>query len=384
VSDPLKAGIELTLSTMLQSPYFLYRVERSRAVGPEGLVALDGWEIAARLSYALWNTTPPDDLLLAAETGQLDTREGVLERAALMIEDPRATDMVVDFHNQLLHTNAYADIKKQPGMFPEFGADTGRHMQTEAELFVEDVVFGTGAGGFTQLLTATHTFVNAELSVFYGLDPAGFGETFERVELDPAQRSGLLTRLGFLADRSTLTQPDPIHRGVLVAQRIICADLPPPPPGVTALPLTTAPTNRERVDLHTGVGTCGEGCHSAIINPAGFPFEHYDAIGRFRLEDNGYPVNAADTYLLDGVDVAYADALEFSQVLSQSLQVHRCYVNHWFEYLFGRDATGQDQPLVDEVAAASLSGELSIEEILGAMLASDAFLMRVPDEEVEP
>ncbi|MDP6946449.1 MAG: DUF1588 domain-containing protein, partial [Myxococcota bacterium] len=296
-------------------------------------------------------------------------------------------DMVVEFHRQLLRTSSYDDIVKQPGMYPEFGEMTGKHMQTEFELFVQDVAFGEGPGGFAELLTSNHTFVNAELAVFYGLSSDDYGDDFERVTLDPDERSGLLTRLGFLTDRATLSQPDPIRRGVLVAERLICAELPPPPANAPTLPPTSAPTNRERVELHTGVGTCGEGCHSTIINPAGFPFEHYDAVGRFRLEDNGYPVNAADVYVLDGVEEAYENALEFSHVLAASLEVHTCYVTHWLEFLYGRSATDLDEALIAEVAEASLSGELSILQVVSALLSSDAFLKRAVEpvgEEVNP
>jgi hypothetical protein len=297
-----------------------------------------------------------------------------------MLEDPRAEEMVLDFHRQLLRTASYDDIHKKPGLFPEFGESTGRDMGIEAELFVQDIAFGESAGGLSELLTAPHTFVNASLAGFYGLDSEAFGEAFERVSLDPTERSGLLTRLGFLADRASLTQPSPIRRGVLVAERIICAHLPPPPANVPALPPLDAATNRERVELHTGDGTCGQGCHSDIINPAGYPFEHYDAVGRYRLEDNGFPVDAADTYLLDGTEVSFANAIEFSEVLASSHQVHACYAQHWLEYLYGRGMTELDAPLIQSTAASSRAGDLSIKALIVELLTSDAFLTRAPEE----
>lgn len=377
VTDAFVAGVELTLSAMLQSPYFLYRVERSTEVGADGLVTRDGWEIATRLSYTLWNTMPPDDLLEAAEAGELETVEDVLQRAETMLEDPRTVDMVTDFHSQFMHTNDYDDIQKQPGVFEDFGDDTGAHMRTELELFVSDVIFEQG-GGYADLLLSPHTFVNDELAVLYGLEGKDFGEDFERVDLDPAERSGLLTRLGFLADRAGLVHPSPISRGLLQVEQIVCVDLPPPPPSVPGLSLTSAPTNRERVELHTGEGTCGEGCHSTILNPPGFAFEHYDAIGRYRLEDNGHPVNAADVFVLDGVEVTFEDAVGWTDLLARSHQVHACYAQHWLEYLYGRAVTQADAGLIDQTATASLAGELSIKGLIGRLLATDAFLKRIP------
>jgi hypothetical protein len=377
--DFMSSGVEFTLRVMLQSPHFLYRIEGSRELGADGLIQLNGWEIAARLSLTLWNTTPSAAMLDAVRAGEFDTAEGVFAWTWAMVNDLRSVDAIVDFHRQLMRTSAYTNIQKQPARFPLFGADAGEHMSTEFDLFVADVLV-TSRGGLSDLLTAPHTFVNQDLAGLYGLDSSAYGPSFQRVALDPEQRSGLLTRLGFLADRGTLTEPDPIRRGVLVAERIICAHLPPPPPNITSLPAQSAPTNRERVELHTGVGTCGEGCHSAMINPAGFPFETYDAVGQFRLEDNGYPVNAADVYILDGAERSYKDAIEFSQVLSDSRQVHACYAKHWLEYLYGREVSDADGELLDAVAEASVGGDLTVLDLVAAMLASDAFLKRSSTE----
>ena len=382
--DFLASGVEYVLRTMLQSPHFLYRIERSQAV--DGLTMLNGWEVAARLALTLWNTTPSDELLNAAEEGAFDTHSSVALWTQMMLNDERSTETIQDFHRQLLHTSSYTNIQKQEGRFPLFSEDAGAHMSTEFDLFVEDVLY-TSRGGYRDLLTASHTFVNADLAPLYGLDGGAYGTSFERVELDPKERSGLLTRLGFLADRATLTEPDPIRRGVLVAERLICADLPPPPPNIQGLPAASAPTNRERVELHTGVGTCGEGCHSMMINPAGFPFEHYDAVGTYREEDNGYPVNAADAYYLDGEERSYTDAITFSQVLAESLQVHECYARHWLEYLYGRAPTERDDALIESLAAASVAGELPVVDLIISLLSSDAFLQRSSEEleqEVSP
>lgn len=112
--DPFSAGVEMVIGAMLQSPHFLYRVDGSWDVGADGLVDLDGWEIAARLSFALWNSTPTDALLDAAESGQLDTRAGVIEQAREMLDYPRAVEIVTDDHRQLLHMGTYDGIQKTP------------------------------------------------------------------------------------------------------------------------------------------------------------------------------------------------------------------------------------------------------------------------------
>ena len=373
--DFLAAGAEFLIRTMLQSPHFLFRIESSRDVGASGYISLAPYEVAARLSLTLWNTTPSDAMLDAAGAGEFGSVNSVYTWVLAMLADDRATETLIGFHEQLLHTSTYSNIQKDPTAFPDFDEDTAQAMADEFELFVADVIAGEG-GGLTALLTSTHTFVNRKLAPIYGLDGADFGEGFERVELDPTKRSGILTRSGFLADRASINQPDPIRRGVLIAERIICAELPPPPPDIQGLPGDSAPTNRERVELHTGEGTCGQGCHTTLINPAGFPFEHYDAIGAYRTEDNGYPVNAADSYSLDGAEQSYADALEFSQTLADSQQVHRCYADHWLEFVYGREPAPNDEELLDALARASHAGELGAGDIVAILLASEAFTSR--------
>ena len=377
-TDLFSAGVEVVLSAMLQSPYFLYRVERSREVGADGLIALDGWELVTRLSYTLWNTTPTDTLLDAVLAGDLSTDVGIHALVDDMLDDVRMREAVGDFHHQYMHTSPYDDIQKDPGLFPDFGDQTGTHMRTEMELFVQGVILDD-EGGVSELLLSPHTFVNDELAALYGLKGDGFGDDFERVELDPAERSGVLTRLGFLAERASLAHPSPITRGLLLVERFLCVDLPPPPPNVPGVPPESAPTNRERVELHTGDNTCGQGCHSTILNPPGFAFEHYDAVGRFRREDNGFPVDATGTYVLDGDTVAFEDAISWSERLAASEQVHRCYTRHWLEYLYGRPVGVGDVPLLDEISAASRAGDVSIKGIIRALLTTDAFLKRSPD-----
>lgn len=380
-SEPFKAGIEMTIRSMLQSPYFLYRVETSTAA-TDALIPLTGFELATRLSYSLWNTMPTDVMLAKAGAGEFDTDAGVAAQIDLMLGDMRAQAMVASFHHEYLHTESFADIKKTEGVFADFLPTTGLAMHDEIEHFVLDLVFQSD-GGFPELMTAPFTYVNENLANIYGISGVT-GDSFQRVDLDPTQRSGVLTRLGFLAYNATLTQPDPIHRGVFVSTRMICVDLPAPPMNVPPVPTETAPTNRERVDLHTGKGTCGEGCHYNFINPAGFPFENYDAIGRWRTEDNGFPVNAADTYKLDGVAAPYNNAMEFSSKLAASLEVNRCYAQQWLEYLYGRPHTVADEPLLYEVAAASRIGQMSVREMIKALLVSPAYLNRAVDSTEGP
>ncbi|WP_437821434.1 DUF1592 domain-containing protein [Sorangium sp. So ce1078] len=375
--DPFVAGVRAALEAFLQSPHFVYRVELGAGPAKGGLIPLSGYEIATRLAYLFWNTMPSDELLAAAKAGELSTHEAVRAYAERMLEDPRAREVVGAFHRQLYDYEQYHDLNKDQALYPEFVPGMGDSMQREAELFVDHVVFDK-EGGLTDLLTARTAFVNGDLAAVYGVD-GEFSNEFKRVELKEAERSGLLTRLGFLASKATARQPDSIHRGVFVNLRILCAALPPPPDNATAVPPGDHATNRERVEAHTGKGTCGEACHATMINPAGFAFEHYDAIGGYRTTDNGVPVDAADVYRLGGEPRSYADAIEFSQVLAESSEAHACYARRWVEFAHGREVGAKDRELIQELGEASRGGA-STKELLLQIVSSTSFLARVPAE----
>jgi hypothetical protein len=377
--DSFSAGVHLSIQAFLQSPHFLYRVEASEAAGPDGLIHLSGFEVASKLSFMLWNSMPDELLFAAAAAGELDDTAGVLVEAARMLDDPRARDMVRDFHAQLLDYDHYHDLFKDPDVYPLFDPEiTGAAMQRETELFVEAVVF-EDQSGLAELLTAPFSFVNQDTAYAYGLGD-GFGPEFQRVDLDASQRSGILTQLGFLTANAYATEPDSIHRGVSVVRNLLCAPLPPPPDNVPPLPPTMGNTNRERVEAHTGDGTCGEGCHSTIINPIGFAFEHYDALGQWRELDNGFQIDSSGSFPFDGELREYQNAVEFGAIAAGARSVHACYVGHLLEYAYAREVAATEQAVLDDLAGRSQAGSLSIRALLLELTQTESFLTRQPLE----
>lgn len=375
--DPFLSGVQLVLEAFLQSPHFVYRVEQGGTKTSDGLISLGSYELATRLSYLLWNTMPDDALLDAAAKGELDTPEGLRGRAEQMLLDPRAKAVIRNFHRQLFDWKKYADLYKDPAVFPDFGPEMGDDLRIESESFIDNVIYEQD-GGLLELLTSRTAYVNDRLAAIYGVQ-APAGADFGQVELDAATRSGALTRVGFLAANGTARASDPIHRGVFINLRILCAKLPPPPDNVTPLPGGTNKTTRDMVDSHTGKGTCGEGCHSTLINPAGFPFENFDAIGRVRAMDNGFPVNTASEYPLGGAMATYQDSVEWSQLIAESAEANRCFAKHWVEFALGRDAQKEDDSLIGKLGDASRGGS-SVKELLVEIIVSDTFRARRPVE----
>lgn len=370
------ASIRVTVEALLQSPNFLYRPELS-AMQIAGVIPLTGYELASKLSYALWRTMPDEALLTAAPSLVMpDVYAAQVER--LLADDRRIKAAIAKFHLHLLDTPKYRDITRAPNLFPDYSPAVAQALESEALRLVEEVVFEEKAG-FARLMTANYTYVDQNLAKIYGLTGTFSGLT--KVTFTDEKRSGLLTQLGFLAANSSSTDPDAIHRGVFINHRILCAPLPPPPMMVPALPPTdpsVPKTMRQRIDEHTGPGTCGAGCHGVFINPIGFAYENYDAIGKWRDTDKGLPVDATGAYAFAGAaaKVSYDGAAQLAKAISEQAMAHDCYAEHLLEFLHGRRTEKADRPLITRVGRLSLGDKAPVKQLLKALVTTPAFQTR--------
>ncbi len=387
LDDPLVAGVRHVVEAVLQSPLFLYRVERSvAAAGPgDDVITLDGWELAQRLSYFLWDTMPDEELFAAAESGALARSAGLEAQARRMLEDPRAAAVVSAFHRQLLDADRYLDIAPAAARFPDAPTRLGERALEEHERFIRDIVYGQD-GGLYELLRSRESFVDAELAAIYGLatprDKALQTGELVHVELDAKRRAGILTRIGFLASRSSSVEPDPILRGAAIARRLACLEFGARPDDAPTLPgFAPEQTGRERVEAHTEQpgSECTE-CHAAVINPFGFALEHFDALGAWREQDNGLPIDARATVSLGSAELPVDGALELAARMSESAAVHRCYARRWLEFATGQPARAEDQALIERLGEASLARRQSIKQLLLALVRSTAFRSRAVEE----
>ncbi|MEM6992162.1 MAG: DUF1592 domain-containing protein [Myxococcota bacterium] len=373
-----EAGVRLTIESMLQSPFFLYRIESSEDESG-GVIPLSNFEVASRMSYFLWDSMPDDELLDAAEADGLGDYDGVAEQAARMLDNPRAAIAVNQFHYALHNVSHFESAAPNAAVYPNAPADLGLLAEEEHEAFVRDVIFEQ-SGSYVDMLTSNETFVNQETAPLYGLDAAAFGPEFEKVELDPTQRRGIFTQLGFLVSNATGVQPDPIHRGVFMVQRVACGAIPAPPDNVPDLPAAEGQTNREAIeDLTEQPGSDCAGCHTTVINPWGFAFENYDSTGAWRDTDNGFPVDPATSVVLGGEEVPVANALELIDVMVDSQEVHNCYTNNWVQFANGRPAAVEDGPLVARLSGLSQEDN-SVKDVLIELVTSRPFRARSTQE----
>lgn len=341
------AAVELTIAAMLQSPQFLYRLEIPDAAGTTGDdVPLTAYEVASRLSYLLWESMPDDALFAAAAAGELASAEQLEAEARRMLDDPRARDTVRNFHTQWLHLDRVLDESKLPEVYAAWTPAVREAAVEESRRFTEAVFFGEGGteGTLRDLLTSNVAFVNGDLAPLYDV-PAPASE-WEETMLDDATRSGILTRIAFLAGAAHEGNGSPPLRGKFVMERFLCSPPPSPPADVDTSPPTAAPgegpfTNRQLFEQRTSPARC-QGCH-ARIDGFGYGFESFDAAGQHRELDNGLPVDATGQVTGTDNDGAYDGAVEMQELLAGGTTVHDCATRQWFRFAWGRAAEPEDR-----------------------------------------
>jgi len=351
-------GLGWALAGLLQSPHFLYRVELGQPMAGTGQRAFDDWELASRLSFFLWNSTPDDALLDAAQARRL-TRDGLRKEALRLVDSPRSRAATKAFFAELLRLDGADDLEQSPANFPEVTPTLGPAMREETLRLLEDVVLSQ-TGDFRQVFDLEATFVNAELARLYGL-PTPAGGNFQRVALPAGGlRRGLLGQASFLALNAHETTTSPTRRGKFVRESVLCHEIPAPPPDVDASlppePPGNARTMRERLAAHDAP-TC-TACHSRM-DPIGLAFENFDAIGKFRQTDGGRPIDASGE--LDGA--RFADPRELGTLLRRHPDLETCLVRGVYRYAFGHIETGDQDVLIKHIA-----GNLPAEQRWKALL----------------
>lgn len=375
-------GVSLVLQAMLQSPHFLYRVELvPPSDGP--YERLTSWQLASRLSYLLWGTMPDEALFAAAESGALDTPEGIESEARRLLDDPRSEYLLEHFVDGWLELEKLPHLRKNAEVYPKFDDSLPPLFREESHTFVKFLFHE--AGSYTEMLTAPYSMMNATLAAYYGVSGPS-GEAFERVELDRTRHAGLLTHASFLATHAKAFESSPIHRGMFVRASVLCGHVPPVPDGLMIEPPDPDPnlTTRERFTEHRENSVC-RGCHE-LLDPLGFGFENYDGIGVYRESENGHPIDASGEILGTDVDGPFVGVVELGARLAGSEHVQRCMAQQWFTFAYGRKPGGD----VDRCAMTQLERTMvrtggDLRELVLALTRTDAFRFRsaIPEGDLQ-
>lgn len=362
------AGVEFAVAALLQSPNFLFRVELGEPDPSDPTRRrFTDWEMATRLSYFLWNSTPDEELLAAAERGELTTDAGLRAQADRLAASPRARHSVRRFFTELLDLVAMDHLSKDPELYPAMTDTMGESMREGALRTIEHLIFDEGAD-YLALFDSRLTYVNAELAALYGIE-APMADGFAPVMLpEDGMRVGLLGQAAFLARHSHPTATSPSLRGKFVRTGLLCQDIPAPPDNVGELPEPNpdAPTMRERLAVHRENEACA-GCHS-LMDPIGLGMENFDGIGMFRTTENGVTIDA--TGELDGT--YFADAAELGTALRGHPDLAPCLVRNVYRYATGHIETeGEEVAIYDLIDA--FETDYAIQSLLVDVVASEGF-----------
>ena len=369
------AAVALIIEAVLQSPSFLFRAEFG-APDPSrpGLYRLGRFDLASRLSYLLWGTTPDDALLDTAQAGTLDTAEGLAQTARTMLADARAHEGLAAFYGQWLRLYTLATVHRDATQYPSWSPELSASMSEETSRTVDDLVWRDGAN-FLDLLTGHSTFLDGRLATLYGLAPPAAG-TWARTDLtDHPERGGLLTQASYLTLTAHSEGSMLIHRGKYVREVLLCETLPTPPANVPTIPAPVpGETDVERLERHRSDPSCN-GCHR-LMDPVGMGMHRYDSIGAFHLVDAQQRAISQAGTLYGYTPPDFDGPTELSRRLRDLPEVSQCVVRQVFRYAFGRaevmTAAG-DLPQIERTTERFRSSQYSFREMLVSLVASDAF-----------
>jgi mono/diheme cytochrome c family protein len=369
-------GIQRGLERLLVSPQFLYRIERDPAGAVPGSVhTVSDLELASRLSFFLWSSIPDDELLNIAASGKLKQPEVLEQQVRRMLADPRSESMVDNFASQWLYLR---DIDvKSPDLFVFRDFDEGLRasFEKETQLFLDSILRENRS--VLELLTANYTFVNERLAKHYGI-PNIRGAEFQRVTFPKdSPRGGLLGQGGILLLTSYSTRTSPVLRGKYVLENLLASPPPPPPPNVPSLSTDGAKsgeqlTLREAMVQHRANPACAN-CH-ARMDPIGFAMENFDAIGKWRDQDAGKPIDVSSK-LPDGTPVdGLAGVKEL--LLKDPQRFVGAVAGKLLMYGIGRNVQYFDAPAVRKIVRDAAASDYKFDALVLGVVKSAPFQMR--------
>ena len=392
--DRWEAGIQVALQAVLCSPKFLFRVELDDRPDSKDPHPLDDYQLASRLSYFLWSSMPDEELLALAAKKQLHPNlEAQVQR---MLKDDKAYALVENFAMQWLQLRILKNAAPDAKLFPDFDESLRLAMAKETELFLEAVMKEDRS--ILDLIDSNFTYMNERLARHYGIADTngnrlyqkattkpgesfqkkgrGPSSDFKRVTFAPedSERGGLLTHASILTVTSNPTRTSPVKRGRWVLEQILGTPPPPPPPNVPELEEKGQLTGtlRERMEQHRKNPSCA-GCH-ARMDPIGFAFEHYNAIGKYRTKDGDFPIDPAG--VLPGGQ-SFKGPKELKQILMGKKDLFsRALTEKMLTYGIGRGTEYYDKAAIDRIVTALAKNEFRFSTLMVEIAKSDPFRMR--------
>lgn len=368
-ADDFYAGIAVALETLMISPeaVFIIDVAEPDPDNP-GQDRLDAYSLASRLSFFLWNAAPDDTLLLAAETGELHSQDGLRNAVERMIASSRLEDGMRAFFDDMMGFDEFGSLAKDPVVYPMVtGATLADAREQTLRTIIDHLI--TRKEDYRDLFTTRATFMSMNLAALYGTPTTNGWVPYEFAEDSP--RSGLLTQVSFLAAHSHPVRSSPTLRGKALRELFLCQKVPPPPPNVDFSLLEDAgdvATARERLNIHNTNPSCA-GCH-LITDPMGLALENFDGAGRFRETENGAELDISGE--LDGV--SYDDISGLTNAMRDHPKLPYCLVNRLYAYGTGGPVSLRyDRDVLQYFVARFTTHQYRVPDLLREITLSNAF-----------
>jgi hypothetical protein len=373
-----EAGITDGLQAILADPEFLFRFERTpKDVAPGQNYRVSDLELASRLSFFLWSSSPDETLLDLAGAGKLSDQVVLESEVRRMLRDPKAKALSTSFATHWLHLQNLEDAHPDVYLFPDWDYNLTVSMRKETELFFDSIVREDRS--VFDLLTADYTFVDERLAKHYGI-PNIVGNRFRRVPVAEESRRGLFGQGSILTLTSLANRTSPVIRGAWILDVLLGTPAPRPPANVP--PLKENETGgktlsvRERLEEHRANPACSS-CH-AIMDPLGYSLENFDAVGAWRDKDAGVDIEPAGA-LFDGTEVRGPEGLRLYLLRSRELYL-RNFTKHLLMYALGRVVQHYDMPTVRAVAREAEANDHRFSSIVLGIVKSVPFRMRRADD----
>src|SRR6478736_4404556 len=393
-------GVSTGITAMLQSPYFLYRSEIGTGSGTNGTINLTAYEVASSLSYLLTGSMPDETLLKAADTAAAANTEDALKKMVteqttrLLAPSgsdplaPPAQAALMNFMSGWLGLDClYTNVKDSNSL----SDDQRAAMATETKKFILDIWGASTGNTVGDLFSANYTFLNQSLASYYSLQ-GGMGDTFTKVPLPmgSGRDPGILGQASILIGYSRSDSSSPTQRGHLVRSRILCQDVPMPPAGLDTKFTPNANLKTTRDQYLQGHAAPDHqpcyGCHK-VMDPIGVAFEHYDAFGKYRDQENSVTIDDTGTIYAasvdasgKSVDVDIKGVAGLEGYLATSDAVKSCLVRYWSYYAFGKSSWAQDKCTYDAIRKEAQDNSYSLQGVLKAILHSPRFTRRLMDQ----
>jgi hypothetical protein len=371
--DNFETGIQLALQAVLVSPHFLFRVELDFPRREMGTHLINEFELASRLSYFLWSSMPDDELFRLAQDRQL-RKPGILEeQVRRLLKNERSRALVDNFASQWLQTRNLKTFVPDPELFPTFDESLRQAMQQETDRFFLHIVRADLS--ILEFLDADYTFLNERLARHYGI-PGVKGPEFRKVSLAGTPRGGILTQASVLTVTSNPTRTSPVKRGKWILENILNTPPPPPPPGVEELKegkeVELKGSLRQRMEQHRANTSCAS-CHQRM-DPLGFGFENFDAIGAWRTREGKHAIDPSGT-LPNGQ--TFKGPVELKAILKTRQEAFaRCLAEKMLTYALGRGVERSDRCAVDEIAGNLARNDHRFSALVIEIVKSDPFQKR--------